>query len=80
MSQTALVFFFLHGTHFLCDVEVDTLLGQGVVAHVISESIGQLTVTHIGIHRKLLCHGRHTEEHDQQQNEGFDFLHITIKF
>lgn len=42
MGQTTLALFFLDGTHFLCDVEVGTMLRPVVVADEIGKAIAEL--------------------------------------
>ena len=42
MGQATLALFFLDGTHFLCDVEVGTMLRPVVVADKIGKAIAEL--------------------------------------
>ena len=83
VGQTALVLLFLYGTHLLGDVEVDALFGQSVVTDVVSQSVGQLAITHSlvnGQHRHLLrksrcdAGGAHYEGHEHKPQK-FHFLH-----
>ena len=62
VCQTVLVVFFENGAHRLRDVKLGALFRLFVVANVISQSVVQLTIAHIGVERQrlrfLLCKKR----------------------
>ena len=61
MGQAALVFVFLYTAHALGYIEIDPVLGIGVVAHIVSETVVQLTRLHGFIHWhcvRQLCRSR----------------------
>ena len=51
VRQAALLRFFLNGTHLLGDVEFHPMLGQGVVADIIGQSVFQLADAYLFVHR-----------------------------
>ena len=84
VGQSALVFFLLYGAHFLCDVEVHAVFGAGVVADVVGQSVGQLTVAYGRVHVEWrhsahLGRGRGDAQRQQQQchqpSRGKEFSH-----
>ena len=62
VCQAVLVVFFETGAHRLRDVKLGALFRLFVVANVISQSVVQLTIAHIGVERQrlrfLLCKKR----------------------
>ena len=56
VCQTALVLFFLHRTHLLCDVEEGSFLWPLVVAQIVSQSVVEFAYPHIRVDRQWLFH------------------------
>ena len=56
VGKSALRFLLLHGSHFLCNVEICTLFRPFVMANVVRESVVELTHPHVGVDRQRLHH------------------------
>ena len=62
VGKAALALFFEDRANFLGNEELGMMLGQIVVTNVVSKAVGQLSITHLRIHRQrwhlrhLLCH------------------------
>ena len=71
VSQTTLVVVLLNRAHTLGNVELGTVFGPCVVTDVISQSVVQLTDTHVGVHRnRRHLHALLGYSHDAYQHHG----------
>ena len=79
VSQTALVVLFLHRTHLLCDIEVYTIFGQRIAAHVVSQAVFKFAIAHCLVDRQhghLLCTQTAQWERHEHQQQKFDKIKL----